>query len=263
MTSYDPQELKDAVLEEYGIDVSLDECIAYLETDPCMTPESVFLLVQDQEANENVPLIEGELVKIPKGFKEVDFERLNVPESSGNYIWLLKDGCNLPQPKDMPNPVFNRIKIEGKEFRVFYTGKGENLKKRIRTHLNGPIKSSTLRYSIAALMELPFDYYKRKPKLSTIDEEKVSTWLRTNCVVMYMENKNCESVEKKLIVALDPPLNIESNPRCNNGNYIDGLKRLRSDKEKNDVSVEHNNKSIWVYCLIIIIALAFILMILS
>jgi predicted GIY-YIG superfamily endonuclease len=262
MTGYDPLQLRDEVLEEYGVEVSLDECIECLKVDPNMTPESMAMMIQDRQAEENEPLKGGKVVKIPKGFKIVDFDSLNVPNSPGNYIWLLKDGCNLPQPKSMPNPIFNRIKVGDKELRAFYTGIGDNLSQRFRTHLNGRIARSTLRKSIAALMELPFESYlsgtKKKHRLSDEDEKKVSSWLRSNCILMYKGNKDCESMEQDLINELDPPLNIKGNPHHNNSSYVNLLSQLRDNSGEGVSSTNKipNNKIKLIYGFIVIIVLA-------
>jgi predicted GIY-YIG superfamily endonuclease len=269
MAGYDPLQLRDEVLEEYGIEVSLDECIDCLKVDPNMTPEAMAMMIQDRMAEENEPLREGKLVKIPNGFKAVDFDRLNAPESPGNYIWLLKDGCNLPQPKSMPNPVFNRVKVGNKELRVFYTGIGEkNLRKRISEHLKGKIATSTLRKSIAALMGFPFEQFtsgqKKKCRMSKGDEEMVSNWLRKNCVLIYKENTNYRSMEEELIKKLDPPLNIEHNPQCNNGIYVSQLSQLRKNPgSAGKGTAKKPIKAIWICFVIIILVLSLVLAILS
>jgi hypothetical protein len=52
MISYDPQCLVDEVLDQYGIEVPLELCVAYLESDPYLTPETLYMYMMDLEGED-------------------------------------------------------------------------------------------------------------------------------------------------------------------------------------------------------------------
>lgn len=180
---------------------------------------------------------DGTVVKLKNGFSLVDFNNLSsIPSTPGNYIWLLKDACNLPQSCAEVFPVYNYIDYEKIRYRVLYTGKSDsNLYKRLRNHLNGKIATSTLRKSIAALcgfrQEVYFSGKTKKVRISDVDEKYVSNWLRSNCLLLVRgcgSMKEARELESNLINQLDPPLNIDDNPRKHNGEFVEMLSALRS-----------------------------------
>lgn len=241
-----PEYLAQEVFEQYGIEVPLEIVISYLESDPYLTPESLYLYVSDTN---NTPACEGETVSIPKGFTVIDLasqESFFIPKASGNYIWLIKDSCKFPQPNGMVTPVFNRIKIQGKTYRVMYTGQATNLYKRLwNNHLNGRIANSTLRRTLATVFGFRFESYLsgNTPKVRILPKEEafISKWLNENCILLFNTYKDIDKMEEKLIVTLDPPLNISKNPNCHNGTYVAQLKAIRSNGNRHKVEIKGGN----------------------
>lgn len=71
-------------------------------------------------------------------------QRAELPAVEGNYIVVLKAGCNIPDV--LGNFKYTEISLHGVDYRVLYTGIASDLKRRIWTnHLHGNGGNSTLR----------------------------------------------------------------------------------------------------------------------
>lgn len=240
MVKNTPEYLVQEVFNQYGIEVPLETAITLLDSDPYLTPESLYLYVSDlkEDSKEN-----GKVVSIPRGFTIIDLAETDsfmipIPKASGNYIWVIKDSCEFPQPKGVVAPVFNRIKIHGKTYRVMYTGLATNLYRRLwNNHLNGKIANSTLRRTLATIFGFSFERYMSgntpKVRISPQEETFLSRWLRENCILLFNTYKDIDEMEDKLILSLDPPLNIDKNPNINNGTYVSQLTNIRKTGSKN------------------------------
>lgn len=239
---YSADELQETVLNTHGIYVPYEVIYGALDGNPYLTPEDLYCFVCEYYLSAEQP--ESKLVTMPKGFTAIDFAETHdviIPEQSGNYIWLLKEGSVFPQPSEMNVPVFNRMKYKRKEYRVMYTGKASNLHDRLRNHLNGNIARSTLRKSLAALFGFRFESYqsgkKEKNRITQEQETYISNWLRENCVLLFKSEVDYSSLEEQLIIELDPPLNIEDNPNINNGQYVAQLSRLRNNANNHSKTI--------------------------
>ena len=74
-------------------------------------------------------------------------QRANLPAVEGNYIVVLKAGCNIPDVLD--NFKYTEVSLHGVDYRVLYTGVASDLKRRIWTnHLHGNGGNSTLRKTL-------------------------------------------------------------------------------------------------------------------
>ena len=69
MVKNTPEYLVQEVFDQYGIEVPLETVITLLESDPYLTPESLYLYVSDlkEDSKEN-----GKVVSIPRGFTIID-----------------------------------------------------------------------------------------------------------------------------------------------------------------------------------------------
>ena len=159
----------------------------------------------------------------------------SLPSCAGNYIFLLRQGVELLQPKMDEKPVYKTIVHEGVEYNVLYTGIGEDLNGRIiKTHYGDNAGKSTLRKSLGCLRG--FDFIPRdkkdngKTKFKPEDENKITEWMVENLIVLYKENPNYKMEEGKLIDKYNPPLNIQHNNNVVNMSYRDKLSRLRNSK---------------------------------
>ena len=71
-------------------------------------------------------------------------QRADLPAVEGNYIVVLKAGCNIPDV--LGNFKYTEVSLHGVDYRVLYTGVASDLKRRIWTnHLHGNGGNSTLR----------------------------------------------------------------------------------------------------------------------
>lgn len=79
-----------------------------------------------------------------------------------------------------------------------------------KNHIRGRIRSSTLRYSIAALLDEEFRFRvnrdkRNKPSMSQGDEERLSRWMHQHALVSVYECRAPWKIEEK-IVKYGPPL---------------------------------------------------------
>ena len=89
-----------------------------------------------------------------------------------------------------------------------------NLRRRIRTHFAGNIRSSTLRFSLASLLAERLGLVAAprgdgKPRLH--DESPLNAWMQGNAFVTYVENERPWEIEAAIVQSLDLPLNLEHN----------------------------------------------------
>lgn len=158
----------------------------------------------------------------------------SITSMAGNYIFILRQGVELFQPKMDEKPIYKTIVYEGREYNVLYTGVGKNLYERIiKVHYGDNAGRSTLRKSLGSLCGygfIPRDKNKPmngKTKFKPEDEQKITSWMMTNLIVLYKENPNYAKDEIKLINKYNPPLNIKENENSVNWNYREKLHLLR------------------------------------
>jgi len=86
-----------------------------------------------------------------------------------------------------------------------------------RNHLGGKIRSSTLRRTLASILLEPLALVLVGPKrLEAASEVKLSEWLRRHLSIAVFGVSSGESLaelEKRVVEALQPPLNVEHMPR--------------------------------------------------
>jgi len=136
-----------------------------------------------------------------------------VPATPGLYaVWsdIAFDGMNS-----------SSLRCDG--FALAYVGraggKGQGaLRHRLRQHLRGRCASSTLRRALAALLRKELGL---QPALSSSGklqligdgEDRLSGWLSDHARISWMTHSDPAALERALIHALSPPLNIEGAPR--------------------------------------------------
>lgn len=275
MVPYTPEELQEEILEKYGALVPLDEIYSYNEDDPFLNADDIYDL--HFSYNMQIEQPKGKLISTPRGFTSININAVElpkIPSACGNYIWLLKENCIFPQIEGMCTPTFNRIKHQGKELRVMYTGKAADLRNRLlKNHINGKIATSTLRKSLAALFGFHFEIYlsgkTKKCRITQDQEAFISNWLCKNCILLFRTDTNYSNAEIDLIKKLDPPLNIEDNPNINNYQYAAQLSVLRSNassfsQTRVKQTLNHNIPSTpdWLHDLKIIGIILFVIIVL-
>ncbi|WP_282130071.1 GIY-YIG nuclease family protein [Roseobacter litoralis] len=128
----------------------------------------------------------------------------------GNLPFVPRDGCiahkgkhllyvGIAPPKDGPAR----------------SNSSTPMKRRLwRNHLNGTVRSSTLRLSVAALLQhdLNLAFWRdtrRRVRMDREHEAKLTAWIERHATVSVMQHENPSSLEEKLIKRGPPlPLNL-------------------------------------------------------
>lgn len=155
-----------------------------------------------------------------------------VPEVSGIYAWCFKAEDLLGEA------VAKRFSSVGSEGLIlFYLGiapdeetSDGNLRERLKKHMEGTARKSTLRYSLGALL-VDILHLEVVPhggrKLSFGATEGIlSEWIREHGHLSWIMHENPWDAEKSLITVLHPPLNLQDNPFNPFKNLLE-LKRKR------------------------------------
>jgi len=159
-----------------------------------------------------------ELVKPSKVWtrKEVLSKDRPVPEFPGIYAWYFKNFIEEKYVKDC-------ISFEG--LKLMYVGispkappsnkppSNQTLRDRIRNHMSGNAKSSTLRLTLGCLLSEIIDVQLRRVSDAnrmtfSRGEEKLNQWLEGNAFVVWKVVDAPWEHEKILIKELSPPLNL-------------------------------------------------------
>lgn len=226
MNSNSPEYLIQKVMNQYNIEVPMETVLTYLDSDPNLTPKTLYDYVSRYEQNQHCSII-------LKGYKFVDFEKDEIASSPGVYIWILKDNAKLPSIEGF-SPQFSFVEIDGHNYRVLYVGqaKTESLYDRVvKKHLRGNPRQSTLCWSIAAIMGMPYTITdKRKPKLDNGHCQQIRKWLLENCHLLYKAVKNINYIddeEVKQICTFTPPVNLDHNPLKKTDPFIQRVSKYR------------------------------------
>ena len=227
MISNSPEYLIQEVMNRYGVEVPMETVITYLDSDPYLTPETLYDYISRDE-EKCLPAIKL------KGYKFIDFETDGtdgIAMFPGVYIWILKDNAELPSIEGF-SPQFSLVEIDGHKYRVLYVGQTKSLYDRVaKNHLKGNPKHSTLCWSFAAIMGMPYTITdKRKPKLDKVYWQQIGGWLRENCHLLYKVVKNINSIddeEVKQILAFTPPINLDNNPLKKSNPFIQRVSKYR------------------------------------
>ena len=167
-----------------------------------------------------------------KLFDPMTMDSSMLPNVAGNYVFLLRKGSQLP--KIDIEPKIPEVTLDGNTYQAIYTGiASESLRQRVYHYhfVGNDASSSTLRKSIGSLFgydliprkEGDLDYKKFKPA----DEEKLTKWMMSNLLLVFVENADPEPLEEKLIAELNPPLNLYKNHNMVNKEFRALLSKLR------------------------------------
>ena len=163
-----------------------------------------------------------------------------LPDELGNYVIVLRSGCQLP-PIGI-TPTYKQWEYEGKRYDIVYTGiSNRSLRNRdYAQHFTGNNAGrSTLRKSLGSMMgfnKIPRDKNKPgngKTKFNPQDEETLSAWMKENLLLFYKPGISKEEIEKNeadYIRRYNPPLNIMGNYNEENRLFREKLSELRRQK---------------------------------
>lgn len=229
MITNSPEYLIQEVMNRYCVEVPMETVITYLDSDPYLTPETLYDYVSRYE--QNIPTS-----TILKGYKFVDFEKDEIAMSTGVYIWILKDKAELPSIEGF-SPQFSLVEIDGHKYRVLYVGqaKKESLYDRVvKKHLKGNPRHSTLCWSFAAIMGMPYTLPAKSKGKPELKDKKYRTqiggWLKENCHILYKVIKNVNYIddeEIKQIQTFKPPINLDHNPLKKSDPFIQRVSKYR------------------------------------
>lgn len=141
-------------------------------------------------------------------------------ESSGLYVWWVDErgAADLSSGLDERLEA-GRIYIGQAGATFWPSGKvsDNNLGKRIgQMHLNGRVRGSTFRFTLASILFSALGIQVRGPMVITPQsEEDLSAWMREHLSVAVhpqQDRDTLESVERQLLTSLDPPLNLRHMP---------------------------------------------------
>lgn len=188
-------------------------------------------------------------IKKLKGYKFVNIDKnaSDIPNTTGVYIWILKENATLPSIAGV-QPSFNWVEVNNSKYRVLYVGlaKDENLTDRILGfHLKGNPRSSTLCYSIASILGLPLygkveNSGKRRIQLDKEYWNNISDWLKANCFLLVKSQANPKIEETDKITLFTAPLNIMDNPHRKIDPYIVNLQKIRRETKTKDNPTKAN-----------------------
>jgi hypothetical protein len=129
----------------------------------------------------NLPKNGQALLEVPSFFTVADVIRTPsaAPDEGGVYAWWFDELPNVPLEGAWENYGFRLAYVGIASSRP---GSRRTLRQRLRNHCTGPIATSTLRRSLAAvlteLLDLhPFVGLNKKVKISDAEEVRLSTWL--------------------------------------------------------------------------------------
>lgn len=131
---------------------------------------------------------------------------VEAPKAPGLYAWWSTE----PELLGIPGtPLADSF--------LYYVGTTKtkrDLRKRLVTHAAGKARSSTVRFTLAALgavLTTPLDAGRGKVRLETDEEAELTTWIAEHFGVSWSESDNPGDIEASVIGALKPPLNLDHN----------------------------------------------------
>lgn len=131
-----------------------------------------------------------------------------IPSGPGLYGWWGEPGL-LPPVTGTPHPT-------NPSLRLYYLGIGGDLHERmVKRHVRGGCGASTLRRSLAGLLQPEQGYRTRWTATRVVlvpeDERRLTAWIRDHLHVTWVEHADPDGVEPAVIRAMTPPLNIDHN----------------------------------------------------
>jgi hypothetical protein len=146
----------------------------------------------------------GEVIKAPSA----------APDEAGLYAWWFDELPNVPLEGAWEQNGFRLAYVGIASSRV---GSRRTLRQRLRNHCNGPIATSTLRRSLAAVLVDVLDLHpsvepSKKVRLPDDEEVRLSKWLAAHGRVAWIADATPWTYETKLLQSGPPlALNIRGN----------------------------------------------------
>jgi len=155
-----------------------------------------------------------------------------LPTGPGVYAWwqtpsALPGVPGTPHPTDAVELLY--VGIAPDEPKEGKPPSESNLRHRItRQHLGNSLGSSTLRRGLTSFLYeaqgWTATHPKRKPKLSPEHNRALTAWMKEHLRIAFVEHATPWTIEKDIIVAMQPPLNSKHN---GSHDFYDELRRTR------------------------------------
>jgi hypothetical protein len=158
----------------------------------------------------------GDIVKTPSA----------APDEAGIYAWWFDELPNVPLAGALEQDGYRLAYVGIASYRP---GSRRTLRQRLRNHCNGPIATSTLRRSLAAILIGELDLHPcrgagQKVKLPNDEETRLSNWLATHGRVAWIADAAPWAYETGLLKN-GPPLAL--NILGNTHEFVSKLRTLR------------------------------------
>jgi hypothetical protein len=183
---------------------------------------------RDPTANGSLADQDGPIIQVPWTLftlGDVLDKPSAAPDEPGIYAWWFDELPNVPLEGALEQSGFRLAYIGIASYRP---GSPRTLRQRLRNHCRGPIATSTLRRSLAALLieSLDLNPFVRSGKVKLPDDEeaKLSDWLATHGRVAWIADAKPWAYETALLT--DGP-SLALNIRGNNHEFIPTLLALR------------------------------------
>lgn len=158
---------------------------------------------------------------------EIADDFMRIPDAAGVYVifWIQTDtGALCPVSKDA-------LDADAVELVPLYVGaSNDSLRVRIKRHVLGDTRSSTLRASLGLILAERLDLkivpIPTKAYFCVEPERRLSDWIVSNTVVGYFETDDPFGLEKTMLASSAGKLNISG---CRPNETSKRLKRLRSN----------------------------------
>ena len=145
-----------------------------------------------------------------------------VPQTSGVVVTLSNYLQDLPIP--LRTATFNYYKSSP----ILYIGTTNNLRARLKDHLQLTAQNSTLRKSLGTLLELDRHHLTRRTYQFTSDHEaQLSAWIYENLYFLYLPTEDIDGEELQLLAAYNPPMNLRIRDNPVNAEFRAYLTELR------------------------------------
>ncbi|WKZ11953.1 MAG: hypothetical protein QY320_12810 [Gammaproteobacteria bacterium] len=131
-----------------------------------------------------------------------------VPDNAGLYAWYFLNLPGLPNGWGIQKPRVGYVGISPS------TAEGKaTLRERLRAHLSGNARGSTLRFSLGSLLmdALPLDPQPAGRGITWGSEGLLSGWMAEHARVMWVECEVPSAIEQQIIELFTPPLNLNHN----------------------------------------------------
>ena len=158
-------------------------------------------------------------------------DALGAPRSPGVYAWWSKEAVLGGVPGTPHSDAF-----------LYYVGKAKkSLRSRLRRHISGTTRTSTLRTTFAALWQPQYEWEAARARTnpretesparfrtvlaSTQHEAELSELITKSLIVSWVEHPDPALVERVAIERLRPPLNLQQSRRHPSYGQVDAMRR--------------------------------------